>query len=150
MSDDEKHHPRLMMLHESGGHIEGRAKYHKLLFNYADEQTEDSSLDFVLEERGPYDPGLSKAMRRYLDLGLVEVEEDEEPHKISETEKCKRYMSGYERTKMRLDDAFNTTKTRIKDTVSRHGDKSANEMVQRDNIQDAKDNPLQKNLDKEK
>lgn len=141
MTNDEDHHTRLMMLHDVGGRIEGRAKYHKLLFNYADEEAEESSLDFVREERGPYDPGLSKAMQRYMDLGLVEVDDDEEPHEIEETAKGERYMSGYERTKMQLDTKFKRTKEWVGNTVKKHGDKSANEMVQRENVQEAKENP---------
>ncbi|WP_433624053.1 hypothetical protein [Halomicrococcus sp. NG-SE-24] len=147
MTDDETHHPRLLMLHESDGRIEGRAKYHKLLFNYVDEETEESSLDFVVEERGPYDPGLSQTMQQYEDLGLIEVDDDEEPHEIEETEKGQRYMSGYERAKERLDTAFQQTKERISSTVKRHGDKSANEMVERENVQKAKDNPMRKELE---
>lgn len=147
MSDDETHHPRLLMLRESGGHIEGRAKYHKLLYNYKDEEAEESSLDFVVEERGPFDPGLSKAMQHYMDLGLVDVDESEEPHKVTETEKGDRYMSGYERVKLRLDARFRETKERVANTVRRHGDESANEMVERENIQDAKQNPTGKELE---
>ena len=53
---------------------------------YVDEKAEESSLDFVREERGPYDPGLSKAMQRYMDLGLVDVD-DEESHEVEQTAK---------------------------------------------------------------
>jgi uncharacterized protein YwgA len=144
---DENHHPRLMMLHKSGGHIEGRAKYHKLLFNYYDEEAPDSELTFVREERGPFDPGLSQAMQSYINLGLVEVDDDSEPHEISETEKGRRYLSGYEQAKLRLDDGFRQTKERLLKTVDKHGDKSANEMVSEENVQDAKENPFRKELE---
>lgn len=147
MSEDENHEARLLMLHEAGGQIEGRAKYHKLLYNYADEEVEESALEFVVEERGPFDPGLSKAMQRYVNLGLIEVDDEDEPHKITETEKGDRYMSGYERTKMRLDTEFQRTKQRIASTIGTHGEKSANEMVQRENIQEAKENPMRKELE---
>ena len=147
MSDDKAHHPRLLMLHESDGHIEGRAKYHKLLFNYKDEEASNSSLDFVVEERGPYDPGLSKALQHYMDLGLVNVDDSEEPHKVKETGKGKRYMSGYERVKLRLDTHYRETKQRVTNTLSRHGDESANAMVERENVQDAKQNPTGKDLE---
>lgn len=146
MTDDETHHLRLVLLDEADGHIEGRAKYHKLLFNYADEEADDTTLTFVREERGPYDPGLSQAMQRYIDLGLVDVEEDEEPHEVEQTAKGERYMSGYERAKMRLDESFRETKERIRNTVQKHGDKSASEMVDEENVQDAKENPMRKEL----
>lgn len=147
MSDDETHHPRLLLLNEADGRIEGRAKYHKLLYNYADEEAEDTSLRFVREERGPYDPGLSQAMQRYMDLGLVEVDDDEEPHEVEQTEKGKRYMSGYEQAKQRLDESFQQTKDQIVNTIRKHGDKSASEMVQEDNVQEAKENPMRKELE---
>lgn len=147
MTDDETHHPRLLLLDEADGRVKGRAKYHKLLFNYADEKAEETSLTFVREERGPYDPGLSQAMQRYMDLGLVEVDDDEEPHEIEQTEKGKRYMSGYERAKMRLDETFQQTKQQIQSTVRKHGDKSANEMVREENVQKAKENPFRKELE---
>lgn len=147
MTDDETHQPRLVLLEEADGYIEGRAKYHKLLFNYADEEADETDLTFVREERGPYDPGLSQAMKRYVDLGLVDVEEEEEPHEVVQTEKGQRYMSGYERAKMRLDESFRQTKERIRNTVQKHGDKSANEMVGEENVQDAKEKPMRKKLD---
>jgi len=147
MTDDETHHPRLLLLDKAEGRIEGRAKYHKLLFNYADEEAKETSLTFVREERGPYEPGLSQAMQRYMDLGLVEVNDEEEPHEVEQTEKGQRYMSGYERTKMRLDETFRKTKQRIQNTVRKHGDKSASEMVREENIQDTKENPRGRELE---
>lgn len=147
MADDETHHPRLVLLDEADGHIEGRAKYHKLLFNYADEEVDETALTFVREERGPYDPGLSQAMQRYVDLGLVEVDDDDEPHGVEQTEKGERYMSGYERAKMRLDESFRQTKEWIRNTVRKHGDKSASEMVEEENVQDAKENPMRRDLE---
>lgn len=147
MPDDDYHHPRLLMLHYADGHIEGRAKFHKLLFNYSDEEAEETRLEFVAEDFGPFDPGLTRAMRRYMDLGLVDVNEDEEPYTVSETEKGRRYLSGYERTKLILDNTFQNTRSKIIQTFRRHGDKSASEMVQQDNIQEAKEEPFRKKLD---
>lgn len=147
MTEDSSHHPRLLLLHEAGGEIQGRAKYHKLLYNYWDEESEDSSLSFIREDYGPYDPGLSRAIRRYFDLGLVDVDESEEPYTVSQTDKGRRYMSGFERTKMRLDKGFRQTRERIQNTVFKHGDKSASEMVERENIQEVKDEPFRKGLE---
>lgn len=147
MTDDDTHHPRLLLLDEADGQIKGRAKYHKLLFNYADEDAEETSLNFVVEERGPYDPGLSQAMQRYADLGLVEVDEEEEPHEVEQTEKGRRYMSGYERAKLRLDETYHKTKQRIKSTIKKHGDKTANEMIDEENVQEAKEHPVGKELE---
>lgn len=147
MTDDETHHTRLVLLDEAEGEIEGRAKYHKLLFNYADEEADETALTFVVEERGPYDPGLSQAMQRYMDLGLVDIDEEEEPHEIEQLEKGERYMSGYKRAKMRLDRSFQQTKEQIRSTIRKHGDKSASEMVAEENAQEAKENPMRKELE---
>lgn len=147
MTDDETHHPRLLLLDEANGNIEGRARYHKLLFNYADEEAGETSLTFVREQRGPYDPGLSQAMQRYIDLGLVEVDDESEPHEVKQTEKGQRYMSGYERAKLRLDESFRQTKERIRNTMRKHGDKSASEMAGEENVQDAKEKPMREELE---
>lgn len=40
----------------------------------------------------------------------MEVNDREEPHEIEETEKGCRYMSGYERVKLRLDTRFSETR----------------------------------------
>ncbi|MFD1514005.1 hypothetical protein [Halomarina rubra] len=147
MTDEDKsHHPRLMVLHESGGHIEGRAKFHKLLYKYRGEEDGRSSIEQIREERGPFDPGLSKAMQRYVDLGIVEVDESDEPHKIGETEKGERYMSGFERTKSRLDSKFARTKEFVADVVDKHGGRSARDIVQDEDVQEDKDNPYGKEL----
>jgi len=147
MNDDETHHPRLLLLDQAGGRIEGRTKYHKLLFNYADEEAEESSLTFIREERGPYDPGLSQAMQHYVDIGLLDVDDGEEPHEIEQTDKGERYLSGYQQAKLRLDKNFRKTLQQIEKTVKKHGDKSAYEMVQEENVQEAKENPMGKELE---
>lgn len=85
-------------------------------------------------------------MQRYIDLGHVEVDDEDEPHEIRQTEKGERYMSGYERTKLRLDETFRQTKERIAETVKKHGDKSANGMVQEESIKEAKENQFRKDL----
>lgn len=146
VSDEKSHHQRLLLLHEAGGRIEGRAKYHKLLFKYQQDK-EEAPLTFVREERGPYDPGLSEAMQRYSDLGLVKVDDSDEPHEVIETEKGQRYMSGYERTKTRLDDAFARTREKVEEVVRHHGDRSANDIVEDEDVQEAKDNPFWKKLE---
>lgn len=120
---------------------------HKLLFNYADEEVEETLLTFVREQRGPYDPGLSQAMQRCIYLGLVEVDDESEPHEVKQTEKGQPYMSRYERAKLRLDESFRQTKERIRNTLRKHGDKSASEMAGEANVHDAKEKPMREELE---
>ena len=146
MNEDKNHHLRLLLLSEAEGRIEGEAKYHKLLYKYADEEADDTSLSFIREERGPFNPGLSQTIQRYNDLGLVEVDDEKEPNEMKQTKKGERYMSGYEKTKLRLDEGFQQTKKRIRNTIEKHGDKSASEMVEEQNIQNEKEEPIGRKL----
>lgn len=136
MTDDD-HHPELLMLHEADGEIKGRGKYQKLLDRYRRE-ADDPQVDHILKERGPFDPGLSRTVKRYLDAGIVETDEDGTSRDIKETDKGQRYISGFERTKLYLDDSFRTTRDHIRSVVSEFGDESMNQMVQKDDVQQDK------------
>lgn len=138
---DEDHHPELLLLHEAGGEIEGRGKYHKLLDRYRRE-SDETSVEHILKERGPFDEGLSRSIKRYLDLGLVETDEEGLSRDVSETEKGDRYMSGFERTKLYLDDSFKATRDRARNVISEFGDMSMNQMVQEQDVQEDKQQPL--------
>jgi hypothetical protein len=59
-----------------------------------------------------------------------------------ETEKGDRYMSGFERTKLYLDDSFKATRDRAHNVVSEFGDMSMNQMVQEQDVQEDKQRPL--------
>lgn len=140
MSDDD-HHPELLLLHEAGGKIEGRGKYHKLLDRYRRE-SDETDVDHVLKERGPFNEGLSRTVKRYLDMGIVEADEEGQSRDVKETEKGQRYMSGFERTKSYLDDSFQQTRDRVRHVVSEHGDKSMNQLVQEEDVQEDKQRSL--------
>lgn len=140
MSDGD-HHPELLLLHEAGGEIEGRGKYHKLLDRYRRE-SEESDVDHVLKERGPFNEGLSRTVKRYLDMGIVEVDEDGKSRDVKETGKGKRYVSGFERTKSYLDDSFENTRDRISNIVDEYGDKSMYQLVQKEDVQEDKKRSL--------
>lgn len=146
MTDKDKaHHPRLLLLHEAGGEIQGRKKYHKLVRLYQREVGEETEITTIREERGPYDPGLSKTMRRYLDLGLVETDDEGESRDVSQTDKGERYMSGLERTKRRLDTEFRRKSERVTEIVSEFGDKSGSELEEE--LSDDKENPYGRELE---
>ena len=140
MSDDD-HHPELLLLHEAGGEIEGRGKYHKLLDRYRRE-AEETDVEHVVKERGPFDEGLSKTVQRYLDMGMLESDEEGQSRDVRETEKGERYMSGFERTKLYLDDSFETTRDRVRQVVSEFGEMSMNQLVQEEDVQQDKQRPL--------
>lgn len=138
---DKDHHPELLLLHETGGEIEGRGKYHKLLDRYRREPGE-SDVDSVLKQRGPFNEGLSRSVKRYIDMGIVETDEEGQSRDIEETEKGERYVSGFERTKSYLDDSFQNTRDRVQKIASKYGDKSMNELVQEEDVQEDKQRSL--------
>lgn len=138
---DEDHHPELLLLHETGGEIEGRGKYHKLLDRYRREPG-DTDVDSVLKERGPFNEGLSRSIKRYIDMGIVEPDEEGQSRDVEETEKGERYVSGFERTKSYLDDSFQSTQRRVQRVAREYGDKSMYELVQEPDVQDDKQRSL--------
>lgn len=138
---DKDHHPDLLLLHEAGGEIEGRGKYQKLLDRYRRE-AEETHVEHVVKERGPFSEGLSRSVKRYIDLGILETDEDGKSRDVKETNKGKRYMSGFERTKLYLDDSFQETRVRAKKVISEYGDLSMYKLVQEEDVQDDKERPL--------
>ncbi|WP_435181291.1 hypothetical protein [Halorussus sp. AFM4] len=139
MSNDDRQ-IRLLLLHEAGGEIEGRGKYHKLLDRYRRE-AEDAKVEHVVKERGPYDPGLSRSVQRYLDLELVETDEEGTSRDVRETQKGERYVSGYERVRSRLDESFRNTVEQARQVVGEYGDKSMSQLVQKEDVQADKELP---------
>lgn len=139
MTDKDKpHYPRLLLLHESDGEIRGRKKYHKLVRLYERQADDETEISSIREDRGPFDPGLSKTMRRYIDVGLVEADDEGESRDVEETEKGERYMSGLERTKSHLDTHFQKTQERVSTVISEFGDKSGSELEEE--LSDDKEN----------
>ncbi|WP_135535463.1 hypothetical protein [Halostella pelagica] len=139
MSDEDRQ-IRLLLLHEAGGEIEGRGKYHKLLDRYR-RGAEDTGVEHVVKERGPYDPGLSRSVQRYLDLELVETDEEGESRDVRETQKGERYMSGYERVRSRLDESFRNTVKQARQVVGEYGEKSMSQLVKEEDVQADKELP---------
>jgi len=146
MDREEDHHQsRLLLVHEAGGEIEGRAKYHKLIYKLRNEDI-DPEIEQILKDRGPFDPGLSETIQRYIDLGLLDVDEENEPHEIRETGKGERYISGYERLKWKIDNRFRETKSAVSEVIREHGDRSASEIVRDEDIQEEKEKPRGEDL----
>jgi hypothetical protein len=134
---DKDHHPELLILHELDGEIEGRGKYHKLLDRYRRE-AEETDVQHVLKERGPFDEGLSRTVKRYLDMGIVEVDEEGRSRDVKESRKGERYVSGFERAKSYLDDSFDRTRNTVRRVAGEYGDWSMNQLVQKEDVQEDK------------
>jgi hypothetical protein len=141
--EDENIQPRLMMLSEFDGEIEGRLKYHKSLYQFREEEVEESSWAFRREERGPHDPGFSSVMQSRENLDLVEVEEDEEPHRFRLTEKGDRFVDGLKTGLGKIQDSFSEKRETMSLIASRNKSRSGSEIEEDEDIQEAKEEPYQ-------
>ncbi|EMA15206.1 hypothetical protein [Haloarcula marismortui] len=141
--EDEVYHPRLMMLDDFGGEIEGRLKYHKSLYQYRRSDTQPDDWDFRREEHGPLDPGFSSRMQSYEDLDMAEVDEDEEPHRFRITSKGRRFARGLSNGLSKLREGFDEQRESMKEIASRNRGRSGSEIEQDEDVQDAKDEPYQ-------
>ena len=141
--EDAKEHPRLVMLSEFDGEIEGRLKFHKSLYQYRNSDEATSEWSFRREERGPLDPGFSSLMQSYEDLDLTEIDEDEEPHIFRITEKGRRFVDGLEKGLSKLDNTFFGKRDAISEIASRNKQRSGSEIAEDEEIQEAKEDPYQ-------
>lgn len=146
MTDDEEDeilHPRLMMLDDFDGEIEGRLKFHKSLYQYRNSESSSEDWTFRREEHGPLDPGFSSRMQAYEDLDLAEVDEDKEPHRFRITSKGKRFARGLGNGLSKLRDGFDEQRDSLKDIASRNMDRTGSEIEQDEDVQEAKEEPYQ-------
>jgi len=143
MTDDEKIHPRLMMLSEFDGEIDGRLKFHKSLYQYRNSEANSEDWAFRREEHGPLDPGFSSRMQSYEDLDMAEVDEDEEPHRFSITSKGERFTEGLKSGLSKLGDSFDAKKDTISSIASKNKDRTGSEIEEDEEIQEAKEEPYQ-------
>lgn len=141
--DDEEIYPRLVMLSEFDGEIEGRLKYHKSLYQFREAEIEESSWAFRREERGPHDPGFSSVMQSRENLDLVEVEEENEPHRFRLTEKGERFVDGLKTGLGKLNEEFSAKRETISAIATRNKPRSGSEIEEDEDVQEAKDEPYQ-------
>lgn len=147
MNDDEaKTHPRLLMLDEFDGEIEGELKFHKSLFQYREKTVEKSDWAFTREERGPTDPGFSKVLQSLEDLRLSENEDEEVPHRYHLTVKGHRVARNLKRGLDKLDDRFEDRLESLSEIAEQNKDRSGSEIVTDEEIQDAKDETYQSDV----
>lgn len=91
-----RYHPRLLLLDEFDGEIEGRKKFFKSLFHLR-EETEGVGIEewtFKHDSFGPTDQGLSNVFRSYDKFGLVIVEKDGKLWVYKQTEKGSKFARG--------------------------------------------------------
>lgn len=142
-NEDEEYHPRLMMLSEFDGEIEGRLKYHKSLYQYRNSETDSDDWSFRREEHGPLDPGFSSRMQSYEDLEMAESDEDREPHRFRITGKGERFVQGLSKGLSKLKDGFDEKQEAMRDIASRNKERTGAEIEKDEDIQSAKEEPYQ-------
>lgn len=140
---DEELHPRLMMLSEFDGEIEGRLKFHKSLYQYRNSEADSDDWKFRREEHGPLDPGFSSRMQSYEDLEMADSDEDREPHRFRITEKGERFVQGLSKGLSKLKDGFDEKQDAMKDIASRNKNRTGSEIEKDEDVQRAKDEPYQ-------
>ena len=145
MKDEEsRYYPRLQLISEFDGKVEGRLKFHKSLFEYRNEVMDETDWPFTSEERGPMDQGASSVMDSYEKMGLVTIDDEGDIYFYEETEKGSRFSRGIKRglEKLRGGEA-DRRESALKKIAERNKDRSGYEIVQDEEVQDAKQNPYQ-------
>lgn len=145
---EEANHPRLLMLSEFDGKIEGELKYHKSVYQYREraELVDEDELEFVREEHGPTDRGFSSVLQSYEDLELVEEEQSGNRRDFVLKEKGKRVAKGLKRGLSKLDDTFSERMGAISKVEEQNKDRSGSQIVEDEDVQAAKDNSYQSKL----
>lgn len=141
--DDEVLHPRLLMLDDFGGEVEGRLKFHKSLYQYRNSELESEDWAFRREEHGPLDPGFSSRMQSYENLDLTEVDEDREPHRFRITEKGRRFSRGLSSGLSKLRAGFDDRRESLREVANLNKNRSGSEIEEDEDIQEAKEEPYQ-------
>jgi len=143
---EEKTHPRLLMLSEFDGEIEGELKFHKSLYQYRESTIDESDWAFNREERGPTDPGFSRVLQSLEDLRLTENEDEDVPHRYRLTIKGHRVATNLKRGLDKLDDRFEERLTSLRGVADKNKDRSGSEIVEDEEIQDAKESTYQSDV----
>lgn len=130
---------------EEGG-VKGRLKMQKLsaLVRENIDEEDRPEWNMISDFRGPREPGLSRLLMSFDDLDLVELEQMRDETMLRRiTEKGRGYFESLDRYFDKMDPDFEEEKEAIEnDVISENVDKSGNELVETDEIQDLKDNTL--------
>lgn len=147
--EEARHHPHLLLLEKFGGEIEGRLKYHKSLYQYRNGQgMDETDWPFRREEHGPMDEGFTTLMEEYEKLGLVKVDEEEGKIYIYRTtETGSRVIRGFRRGLRKIRGEEAEDKERTAELIAElNMDRSGNEIVEDEDIQEAKEGPYQSDV----
>jgi hypothetical protein len=145
-SQEEKNHPRLLMLDGFDGKIEGELKYHKCLYKYRYNALEERDWSFKREERGPTDPGFTSIMQSMDDLDLVNGDSSEATHVFNITSKGKGVAKGLKRGLSKLDPTFDGKLDIMTEIAKRDKHRSGSEIVEDEEIQEAKEETYQSDV----
>lgn len=136
-------HPRLWMLDEFGGEIDGEKKFHKSLVQFRDRADLEDKWPFVIASWGPLDPGFSSILAAYDDLELMYQEKDGQVHIYKETPKGSRFIRGLQRGMQILrKDQTEEFETELKLIAKLNKDRLGSEIELDDDIQNLKEEPL--------
>ena len=145
--EDAAFHPRLWMLDEFDGEIDGEKKFHKSLVQFRDGANLEDEWPFVIASWGPLDPGFSGILAAYDDLELVYEEKDGQIHIYKETVKGSRFIRGLRRGMQILNkDQTERFETELKLVAKVNKNRLGSEIELDDNIQNMKENPLGSNV----
>ena len=137
------YHPRLWMLDEFEGEIDGQKKFHKSLVQFRDRADLEEEWPFTIASRGPMDPGFSSVLESYDDLDLLYVEKDGKIHIYKETEKGSRFIRGLqEGLRILRKDQTEERETELKLIAKVNKDRLGSEIEQDENIQKMKESSL--------
>lgn len=147
-SPEEARHPRLLMLSEFEGKMEGELKYHKSIYQYREgsDSIDADDLEFVREEHGPTDKGFSSVIQSYEDLELIEGKKSGNRNDFFLREKGRRVANGLKRGLSKLDSGFNERLETISEVEEQNKERSGSQIVEDEDVQSAKDNTYQSKL----
>lgn len=145
---EESVHPRLLMLSEFEGEVEGELKFHKSMFQYRQlvEEVENDQLEFTREERGPTDRGFSSVIQSYEDLGLVDSDNSGQRNDFMLKRKGHKVTKGIKRGLSKLKPDLESRLSGIEKVSEKNKDRSGNEITSDESVQEAKEETYQSKL----
>ncbi|WP_265109606.1 hypothetical protein [Halosolutus halophilus] len=141
--EEAKYHPRLWMLDEFDGEINGEKKFHKSLVQYRDSVGLKEEWSFVRAPRGPTDPGFTEIIEKYDDLNLIAMEKEGQIHIYKETEKGSRFIRGLkEGLRILKKDQVQSRETNLQLVAKVNKERLGSDIELDDDIQEMKELPL--------
>lgn len=134
---------------EEGG-VKGRLKMQKLSVLVQEDLDDRDNMEWntISDFRGPRQKGLSRLLMSLDELDMAELEQMRDETTLRRiTKKGRDYFQSLDKFLNKMDPEFEEKRNSIEDdTISENIDKSGNELVEKEEIQDLKDNPLEEDL----